>query len=203
MMDYDNLVASCKFLADCIGDCLIPGLAPGRADGTGQLHFTFAQRKGGVGEYAVEITIEHKHDHCGTCPACKLKQEESDQHLEQWKQDLHAIEEYNCPPPIRSYKAKLRITDQSDDQKEYGSEQRFFPDSVFFQAADFIQTNRKYYYDLYEIDMRYSRANYIGKVYSKQEAQDWVDSEPGLNRCWHEHFSLIKDVDITLPPPVT
>jgi hypothetical protein len=75
-LDYDNLVPSWKFLADCIGDCLIPGLAPGRADGTGELRFHYAQVKGKVREYAIEISIVHATDHCGTCPICRFEQEE-------------------------------------------------------------------------------------------------------------------------------
>lgn len=53
--DYSNLVASCKFLEDCIADHLKPGLAPGRADGYGDIKFLHRQRKGGIREYAVEL----------------------------------------------------------------------------------------------------------------------------------------------------
>lgn len=53
--DYSNLVASCKFLEDVIADHLKPGLAPGRADGCGDIKFLHRQRKGGIREYAVEL----------------------------------------------------------------------------------------------------------------------------------------------------
>lgn len=55
--DYDNLVASCKFLADTIADCLIPGLAPGQADSSKQITFVYRQAKCKRGEEAVEIEI--------------------------------------------------------------------------------------------------------------------------------------------------
>lgn len=56
-LDDDNFIASCKALRDCIADYLVPGLAPGRADNDWRLTFYYSQRKGAVGEYALEIEL--------------------------------------------------------------------------------------------------------------------------------------------------
>ncbi len=53
--DEDNFIFSCKALRDCIADHLLPGLAPGRADGDEKLKFVYDQRKGSPGEYALEV----------------------------------------------------------------------------------------------------------------------------------------------------
>ena len=54
----DNLGMSCKVPIDVIADWLIPGLAPGRADGDPQLTFRIEQRKGKPKEYGLEIKFE-------------------------------------------------------------------------------------------------------------------------------------------------
>lgn len=48
-MDFDNLVSSLKQVRDTIGDCLIPGLATGRADTAGRITFEYNQDKGKKG----------------------------------------------------------------------------------------------------------------------------------------------------------
>jgi len=57
-LDTDNLYASFKGIRDTVADWLIPGLAPGRADGSKDIEWAYEQRKAGVKEYAVEIRIE-------------------------------------------------------------------------------------------------------------------------------------------------
>lgn len=54
-LDEDNLWTSMKGVIDVIADWLIPGLAPGRADGDKRLAFHCSQKKGNVREYALEI----------------------------------------------------------------------------------------------------------------------------------------------------
>lgn len=58
--DYDNLVASFKFMTDTLADFLIPGLAKGRADGDKRLEFTYDQIYGGNGKYGVKVQIFHE-----------------------------------------------------------------------------------------------------------------------------------------------
>lgn len=58
--DYDNLVASFKYLTDLIADMLIPGLAAGRADGDKRLDFSYDQMSAGKKTYGVKIQIFHE-----------------------------------------------------------------------------------------------------------------------------------------------
>ena len=54
----DNLPAAMKHPKDIVADHLIPGLAPGRADGSNLIKWEFAQKKGNPKYYALEIHIE-------------------------------------------------------------------------------------------------------------------------------------------------
>ena len=56
----DNMGMACKSAIDTVADWLIPGLAPGRADGDPELKFELKQKKGEVREYALEITFRDK-----------------------------------------------------------------------------------------------------------------------------------------------
>ena len=56
--EHDNLPAAFKTIIDAIADRLVPGLAPGRADGDKRITWEFAQRKGSPKTYALEITLE-------------------------------------------------------------------------------------------------------------------------------------------------
>lgn len=51
-LDDDNLAAACKAVRDGIADAL------GLDDGDARLTWHYAQRRGGVREYAVEVTIQ-------------------------------------------------------------------------------------------------------------------------------------------------
>lgn len=51
----ENLPMSFKWITDAIADCLIPGLAPGRADSDPRLNFQFDQEKGNPKEYAIKV----------------------------------------------------------------------------------------------------------------------------------------------------
>lgn len=53
--DYDNFIASLKGCIDTIAAKLIPGLAPGRADGDPRIKWTFIQEKGPIN---LKIRIE-------------------------------------------------------------------------------------------------------------------------------------------------
>ena len=53
--DYDNLVTALKSTRDTISDLLIPGLAPGRADDSPEISFTYGQEKSK--SYALRIEI--------------------------------------------------------------------------------------------------------------------------------------------------
>jgi hypothetical protein len=44
-LDYDNLVSSQKYVLDTVCDLLIPGLAPGRADGDPRITKSYHQEK--------------------------------------------------------------------------------------------------------------------------------------------------------------
>jgi hypothetical protein len=55
-LDFDNLVYSMRNITNIIADLLIPGLAPGRADGDKRLKFEYLQRKIPK-TYSVEIEI--------------------------------------------------------------------------------------------------------------------------------------------------
>jgi len=41
--DHDNYIAGCKAVRDCIADLLIPGLAPGQADGDSRISWSYKQ----------------------------------------------------------------------------------------------------------------------------------------------------------------
>jgi len=58
LMDYDNYVFACKHLVDVIADMLIPGLAPGRADGDKRLKFEYEQVKRLGKQYFVCIEVK-------------------------------------------------------------------------------------------------------------------------------------------------
>ena len=58
LMDYDNYVFACKHLVDVIADMLIPGLAPGRADGDKRLKFVYEQVKRTGKQYFVCISVK-------------------------------------------------------------------------------------------------------------------------------------------------
>lgn len=55
-MDSDNLLTGFKYVRDQIADLLKPGLAPGRADGEGDITFEYKQEKSK--EYWVVIEVE-------------------------------------------------------------------------------------------------------------------------------------------------
>ena len=55
--DYDNLVASFKAIRDRLADKIIPGLAPGRADGDERINWEYHQEKGKPNQYAVRVEI--------------------------------------------------------------------------------------------------------------------------------------------------
>ena len=57
VLDYDNLVAAFKGIRDCIADKIIPGLAPGRADGDPRLNWEYQQKETYNREYAVQVQI--------------------------------------------------------------------------------------------------------------------------------------------------
>jgi hypothetical protein len=58
-LDRDNLPYSLKKITDVICDNLIPGLAPGRADGDKRIKdIIYKQEKGRVREYALKVEIE-------------------------------------------------------------------------------------------------------------------------------------------------
>lgn len=59
-LDIDNYQYSLKSHKDYIADLLIPGLAPGRADGDERLTFVYMQETGKPREYALKITFETK-----------------------------------------------------------------------------------------------------------------------------------------------
>jgi len=52
-LDDDNLNYAFKHIRDTVADLIIPGLAPGRADG--KLHFTYGQQRSKL--YLVEIVL--------------------------------------------------------------------------------------------------------------------------------------------------
>lgn len=53
----DNLPAAFKHIIDAIASYLIPGLAPGRADGDDRISWTFKQEKGKPKTYGIRIQI--------------------------------------------------------------------------------------------------------------------------------------------------
>lgn len=59
MLDEDdNLPMAFKKIKDILADWIIPGLAPGRADGDRRLKWLFKQEKGLPKEKAIKITIK-------------------------------------------------------------------------------------------------------------------------------------------------
>jgi len=57
-LDDDNLSYSLKAHRDYICSLIIPGLAPGRADGNGVIKIVYEQEKGLPKEYALVIAFE-------------------------------------------------------------------------------------------------------------------------------------------------
>ena len=55
LLDHDNLVASQKHSTDAIAEFINPGLAPGRADGVGNITFVYHQEKGRLCSLRIEI----------------------------------------------------------------------------------------------------------------------------------------------------
>jgi hypothetical protein len=55
-LDYDNLVYSMRNVTNIVAELILPGLAPGRADGDTRLKFEYLQRKVSK-TYAVEVEI--------------------------------------------------------------------------------------------------------------------------------------------------
>lgn len=56
----DNLRTALKSAKDAVADILHPGLAPGRADGLGDIEWRFDQIKGDVRQYALKISLVEK-----------------------------------------------------------------------------------------------------------------------------------------------
>ena len=57
-LDDDNLAAALKTVRDAVCDWLVPGLAPGRADGHENIRWIkIGQKSGGKKHYAVEVEI--------------------------------------------------------------------------------------------------------------------------------------------------
>lgn len=54
--DDDNFVAACKGVRDAVADRLIPGLAPGRADGDTRITWEYVQVKDKIKGVTVEIS---------------------------------------------------------------------------------------------------------------------------------------------------
>jgi hypothetical protein len=55
-LDFDNLVASQKWVVDSVCDLLIPGLRAGRADGDERISVAYAQEVGPSQMVRIEIT---------------------------------------------------------------------------------------------------------------------------------------------------
>lgn len=58
VLDSDNLTSAFKHLRDQLADMLIPGLAPGRADGDPRISWSYDQKKTTAKLYGVEIILE-------------------------------------------------------------------------------------------------------------------------------------------------
>lgn len=56
---FENLPMSLKYVNDAICELLIPNKAIGQADSDKRIQTICDQKKGGVGEYAIEIEIIH------------------------------------------------------------------------------------------------------------------------------------------------
>jgi len=54
---WDNLPMSFKWILDSLSELLIPGKATGQADSDNRIQVKYEQKKGDVGEYAIEIEI--------------------------------------------------------------------------------------------------------------------------------------------------
>lgn len=54
-LDFDNLCSSQKGVVDALCDCIIPGLAPGRADGDERIKISYAQEIGKCLAVRIEI----------------------------------------------------------------------------------------------------------------------------------------------------
>ncbi len=54
-MDDDNFRYSLKAAKDCVADWLVPGLAPGRADGDKRINWHYKQEKGHPFKLMIEI----------------------------------------------------------------------------------------------------------------------------------------------------
>jgi len=54
-MDFGNLVSSFKWIEDACAEYVHPGLAPGRADGLGDINFLYKQEKGLPNDYQIKI----------------------------------------------------------------------------------------------------------------------------------------------------
>lgn len=63
-LDPDNLASAFKNFIDIISDLIIPGLAPGRADGDPRMKWKYCQKKGNPKEYALLIEIEDSEGLC-------------------------------------------------------------------------------------------------------------------------------------------
>lgn len=58
-MDYGNLVSSFKYIEDACAEYFHPGLAPGRADGFGDIEFIYKQLNGDPKEYKIKIEFKY------------------------------------------------------------------------------------------------------------------------------------------------
>ena len=58
ILDTDNLASAFKHLRDQLAYILIPGLAPGRADGDSRLAWSYDQKKTTAKLYGVEIILD-------------------------------------------------------------------------------------------------------------------------------------------------
>jgi hypothetical protein len=58
-MDYSNLVSSFKYIEDACAEYFHPNLAPGRADGFGDITFLHKQEKGIPKEYKIKIEFNY------------------------------------------------------------------------------------------------------------------------------------------------
>jgi hypothetical protein len=59
-LDDDNLVSAMKKIRDLVADHIIPGLAPGRADGDPRITWKYAQERGKPGEYGLKIEVKNE-----------------------------------------------------------------------------------------------------------------------------------------------
>lgn len=57
-LDDDNLCSAFKWARDCIADLIVPGLAPGRADNTKGLTFSYDQEKSKANGFKIIIKKE-------------------------------------------------------------------------------------------------------------------------------------------------